>query len=316
MGYCPSCDEEFEYSSLLCPDCGERLDDETGNEADTTDGPPGDEADTDSERTRDETGDLQDSWGGPENRSVAASIDDRSDTDDGPKFISDDLVGFIFGYPKRGGWLGTLVGGITYLLGSIILIPLIYNYGYAYRIGRAAARGDSEPPKGDEWGNILVDGLVLALVYIGFIIVGMVAFFLVAMIGLIPAAAFDSAGLAFFGFLVVIAGVFAIIWFFGSMLFALVGTANVYEALSGLWFIKIGLTMEYVIVVVMFIVIQIVMVMALIATAITLIGILLWPFIFAYTIYAEFALLGYMYNKGARDGKFEPVQSGDPIDLA
>ena len=295
MGYCPSCDEEFEYSDLLCPDCGERLIAEAG-----------DERDADDERHREEADDLQENWGAPEGSTVADSTDDRSDTEEGPRFISDDLVGFIFGYPKRSGWLAPILGGFC-LIFFILIIPLFYVFGYTYRIGRSAARGDDSPPPANEWGRILVDGIAIVAIYIAINVVGFSIF----------------AGLEYSVYGTVFEplnpinhlGNLVVSLIIGSTFLALVGAGDIAETFSGGRFLTIMFTSQYALAVILYIVIQVVMFIALVATGITIIGILLWPFIIAYTFFVEFAMLGYLYNKGAESGAFDPVEPDDSIDL-
>lgn len=318
MGYCPSCEREFEHNELLCPECGETLlaaDRDTDEEGDRerVDDPSSDFEADDGPLAPDEWSESDQGPGGSRSASEPRSGPETARGE--PVYWSGDFVGLLFGYPKRAGWLVTVVGGIAWLLGYVLLVPMIYVYGYAYRLGRGAARGDEDPPAGDDWGPILVDGLVLGVLYIALAIVGVFLLLVLNVIAFVPATVTDSGVVVGIGMLVLISTSFAFVWILGSILFALVGTGSVGETFSGLFFLKIGATVEYVTVVVVFVLIQVLMYVVLFATAITVVGILLWPFVFAYTVYMEFTLLGYMYNRGARAGKFDPARPDDPIAL-
>ncbi|MDZ7702132.1 MAG: DUF4013 domain-containing protein [Halobacteriales archaeon] len=74
-------------------------------------------------------------------------------------------------FPRRGDdWLQTvLIGGVLSIL-SFLVIPAILVNGYLVRTLRAAVEGESNPPAFDEWGDMLVDGVlvwVIELVYVG-----------------------------------------------------------------------------------------------------------------------------------------------------
>lgn len=97
-------------------------------------------------------------------------------------------------------WLKTvLIGGVLSLLGFLIIPTIIVN-GYLLRVLRAGVEGDVQPPKFEDWGDLLVDGILLwvvQFVYIGvptfllFIVAG--SFAVVAAVGT-SAAAGESAG--------------------------------------------------------------------------------------------------------------------------
>lgn len=97
-------------------------------------------------------------------------------------------------------WLKTvLIGGVLSLLGFLIIPTIIVN-GYLLRVLRAGVEGEGTPPKFEDWGDLLVDGIlvwVVQFVYIGvptfllFIVAG--SFAAVAAIGT-SAAAGESAG--------------------------------------------------------------------------------------------------------------------------
>lgn len=98
-------------------------------------------------------------------------------------------------YPLNGdSALGRIVIGGLLGFGSFLIVPAIALMGYLVWVLEGAARGDEEPPAFEDWGEMIVDGLkaiVVSLVYgiIPFALV-FVSFFVV----LGGASAGDSAG--------------------------------------------------------------------------------------------------------------------------
>lgn len=61
-------------------------------------------------------------------------------------------------------WLKTvLIGGVLSIFG-FLLIPTILVYGYVVRVLRHSLAGEAAPPRFDDWGGLLVDGLKAAVV--------------------------------------------------------------------------------------------------------------------------------------------------------
>lgn len=78
-----------------------------------------------------------------------------------------------------------LIGGVLLLL-SVFLIPVFFVYGYLIRVIRQTDAGEvDEPPVFDEWGELLVEGVVgfgISLVYFlvptAIVTIGAVLFFI------------------------------------------------------------------------------------------------------------------------------------------
>jgi hypothetical protein len=91
------------------------------------------------------------------------------------------------------------IGGVLTLLG-VFFIPILFVYGYLVRVIRQTAAEDiEEPPTFDDWGELLVDGLVgfgISLVYLlvpGVVItVGTFLFFVP--VSVVGSGAADSGG--------------------------------------------------------------------------------------------------------------------------
>lgn len=78
-------------------------------------------------------------------------------------------------------WLQTvLIGGVLSLLGFLV-IPAILVNGYLLRALRAGVEGEPSPPAFDDWGELLVDGVLVWVVEL--VYVGIPAFLLFVVIG-------------------------------------------------------------------------------------------------------------------------------------
>lgn len=109
-------------------------------------------------------------------------------------------------YPTRGeqSVLTIILGGVLSLL-SILLIPLLFVFGYYVRVLETTANGADEPPQFDDWGSLGVSGLVAVLVTAAYYLVPVLAF---AGLGGIGALTGDSgAAMAGMAVALVVAGV-------------------------------------------------------------------------------------------------------------
>ena len=86
-------------------------------------------------------------------------------------------------YPLNGdGWLRTiLVGGLLTIL-QVLVLPLFFVQGYYVRILRGVANDDPDPPRFDDWVDLLVDGLKLFVVNI---LVVLAVFVVLALVGIV-----------------------------------------------------------------------------------------------------------------------------------
>ncbi|WP_324662480.1 DUF4013 domain-containing protein [Haloarcula sediminis] len=129
-------------------------------------------------------------------------------------------------YPWRGEQRveTVVIGGVLTLLG-ILLVPILFVNGYHVRVIRQVCAGESEaPPVFDDWGALLVDGLVALLIGFAYLLVPVV-FYLVSWFAFfIPFLGGSLGGSA--GDVFAVLGVIAVLAF---MLVAfLVGLAAVY----------------------------------------------------------------------------------------
>lgn len=127
-------------------------------------------------------------------------------------------------YPMEGeDWLMTiLIGGVLSIFGFLI-IPLLAVYGYLLRVLERSLDGDPQPPSFGDWGNLIIDGVKVAVIGIVYsIIPGIV--FAVTVGGSIAAIATGTRGGAAAGLTGLTVGFFLSIVL--SLVFGYVGVAG------------------------------------------------------------------------------------------
>lgn len=186
-------------------------------------------------------------------------------------------------YPSQGDWINRiLIGGLLTMF-SFLIIPILIVYGYLLRVLKASYDGQEEPPAWGDWGTLLVKGFVAWLISIAYSIP--LILFAVLMIPIIGVGAIqDDIGAVAVGT--------GIIWLLGTVVLALliayvlpaaltayaradqVGAAFDFASIK-----DIAFTGEYFIAVVMALVVSIVVGIITSILSVTLIGLILVPFI-------------------------------------
>ncbi|MEF8780877.1 MAG: DUF4013 domain-containing protein [Haloferacaceae archaeon] len=95
------------------------------------------------------------------------------------------MFGEAISYPRSNDdWLPTIaIGGILLIL-QFLIVPVIVVQGYYVRVLRGVSRGESEAPSFTDWGDLLVDGLRLLVVGLGYgLLIGIPAVVLSAIAG-------------------------------------------------------------------------------------------------------------------------------------
>jgi len=86
-----------------------------------------------------------------------------------------------------------LIGGVLSLLG-VFFIPVLFVFGYLVRVIRAVNDGDTEvPPVFEEWGDLLVEGLVAFLITLVYSLVPLVVIGLAIASFILPASVVTTA---------------------------------------------------------------------------------------------------------------------------
>jgi hypothetical protein len=342
MPYCHDCDEGFEVGTILCPDCGSKLAEEGGNtesgaewssddsERDETSWTDADSTGGDTGWSNNESASAEANTGWSSGESAAESTtstirDDPVSSADATDQLASrrhgtDLFDFSFRFPLGKGGKPLLIDSVVVFFGTFLLIPLLFAGGYAYRVGRAAARGDEEPPSFDDWGGLGRDGLLLGAIFIGnAIVVSLV-------LGVISFAGFavrDTSALvllfAGIGFLVLV----AMSYVAGAIVPVLIGTGSVGKTFSDGRLLDFALSFHYLKGVLAYVAFSIILSIAInvvtFLLSITIIGlVLVVPLVFvvmAYQINLLFAMWGYIYNEAAIAGDVEPVASDASLGL-
>ena len=80
-------------------------------------------------------------------------------------------------YPMEGeDWLMTiLIGGVLTIFGFLI-IPLLAVYGYLLRVIKRSLEKDPQPPSFGDWGDIVIDGVKVAVIGIVYSIIPTIVF--------------------------------------------------------------------------------------------------------------------------------------------
>ncbi|PSP94580.1 hypothetical protein BRC91_04910 [Halobacteriales archaeon QS_4_62_28] len=152
MPYCLACGTKTDFEVTDCPSCGEAI-------SQRIDLPADDAPATESDSVDDLT------VAGEETGETATDASEVGTEPDGPSPFSDMLaVAFAITYPVRGGYSPVVIGGVLQFFATVFLFPALLTAGYAFRLAGAAARGQTERPALDNYGQLLADGLKTLLV--------------------------------------------------------------------------------------------------------------------------------------------------------
>lgn len=236
----------------------------------------------------------------------------------GPQYHQLNLFSFAVKFPIGKEGKPLLIGSMLSILGFLIF-PLVFVYGYSIRLGRAAARGDSEPPSFDDLGGLAKDGAVLMRIGLG----AVVAFALVASV-------LDAGGNAIGGSVlsqaygtIVTISVLAGLYLLGAIVPVLIGTGSLAKTFGEFQFVRFALTGSYfkgvVITTMLAIGGYLAFLIAVFALAITIVGlVVVIPLVIVYPVYLVnvlFATWGHIYNQAGKAGAVDPVQPDDSLGI-
>lgn len=205
-------------------------------------------------------------------------------------------------YPVRGDWIGrVIIGGVLGFL-SVLVLPAIVLQGYFVDVLRASANGNDTPPEFSDWGQLLVDGvvgIVIALVYalIPMIVIGGIA---TVFIGGGSAVGGDGgglfAGIGIVSILLLIPLVFIIYYSIPAALTAYATQGSIGAAFSVGNIKPVLLSGSYLIASLAPIIIAVILWIATTILSITVIGLVLVPFLQFYGQVAIFRMFGLAYG--------------------
>ena len=220
--------------------------------------------------------------------------------------------GFMLSYPLANGWKPFTITALC-LAFSWLIIPYFLVYGYAYRLGRTAIRGDVAPPGYDDWIGILTDGIILFVATLPVIL----ALFVIAGIPFILGAVLESFGLIVLGILLY----FLVIYVGAAVVPVFLATGSVTATYRGLQFLRFVGTVQHlkalIVIVFLSITLSVVFGIFLIGMILTIIGILFIPFVYlgfvTYTTLLPFAIFGHYYDESVDRERMPPIHEEDRL---
>lgn len=294
MAYCQRCDKTLDADEY-CPDCGSKLVQPTGR-VESSSEPAGS-----AEQVGSQTADSSSGWGESE---PEPSVDDQDED-----YYERGPLNFSFTYPISDGWEQLLITAGLLFLAGLLIFPIVFVYGYAYRLGRAVIRGDYRPPEYGDWAGLFKDGVLLFVVGLPY---GLVMLAVIA-IPFVAGATVDNAVLSAVAVPLYVAGLYV----GGGVFPTFMATGSVTETYEDLRFLEFVRTSNYFKALVLGLVTMLVA-----GTAVFLVGMILILtivgifvaiplFIVAQPIllFFPFVLFGYYYRDALLQGKVSEVHN-------
>ena len=207
-------------------------------------------------------------------------------------------------------WIAQMLIGGVLLVFFFLLIPVFAFNGYLLRVIGTTVEGESEPPAWNDWGELIIDGIKFSIVGLVYSIVPIVAIFGIGgvLLGL-GGAAGDSGGGIIAGFglitmLLLIPVLFLVYYIVPAALANMAVEGSLGAAFDFSLLKNVVLTSDYFIAVLMPIVVGIITNIVSNILAITVIGLVLVPFVTYYGQVAVFRMFGTAFasqtNKNAQ----------------
>ena len=203
-----------------------------------------------------------------------------------------------FSYPLRDDWIGRIViGGVLGFL-SVLVVPAFLIVGYLVRVLEGTIGGDEVPPEFTDWGDLLMKGVIGTIIGIAYTVVPVVAYgVVIAVVAGTGGAVGGDAGALIGAVGVLLALAFVPVLFL--VYYAVPAALSAYAARGELGaafdpdLLKPALlSTEYLVAVLMPIVVAIVTWIATAVLAVTVVGLLLVPFVQFYGQVAVFRMFG------------------------
>jgi hypothetical protein len=201
-------------------------------------------------------------------------------------------------YPIRGDWIGRIViGGILGLL-SVLVIPAFLIVGYLVRVLERTIGGDEVPPEFTDWGELLTKGVIGTIITLAYTVIPVVVYAVV--VGVVSGTGGAVGGdvgalVGVVGLLLALAFIpvlFLIYYAVPAALSAYAARGELSAAFDPELLKPALLSTEYLVAVLMPIVVAVVMWIATALLAVTVVGLLLVPFVQFYGQVAVFRMFG------------------------
>jgi len=201
-------------------------------------------------------------------------------------------------YPIRGDWVGRIViGGVLGFL-SVLVLPAFLIIGSLVRVLEKTIAGDEVPPEFTDWGDLLIRGVIGTIITVAYTVIPVVAYAVV--VGVVAGTSGAIGGDV--GALVGVVGVLLALAFVPVLFlvyYAVPAALSAYAARGELGaafdvdLLKPALfSTEYLVAVLMPIVVAVVVWIATAVLAVTVVGLLLVPFVQFYGQVAVFRMFG------------------------
>ncbi|WP_241431661.1 DUF4013 domain-containing protein [Haloarcula vallismortis] len=207
-------------------------------------------------------------------------------------------------------WIAQMLIGGVLLVFFFLLIPVFAFNGYLLRVIGTTVEGESEPPAWDDWGELIIDGIKFSIVGLVYSIVPIAVIFGVGSVLLgLGGAAGESGGGIIAGFglmtmLLLIPVLFLVYYIVPAALANMAVEGSLSAAFDFSLLKNVVLTSDYFIAVLMPIVVGIITNIVSNILAITVIGLVLVPFVTYYGQVAVFRMFGTAFasqtNKNAQ----------------
>lgn len=215
-------------------------------------------------------------------------------------------------YPVRGDWIGRIIiGGVLGLL-SVFVLPVFVIVGYLVRVLERTIAGDEVPPEFNEWGDLLMKGIVGTVITVVYTLLPVIAYsILVAVVFGTGGAIGGDAGalIGVVGILLALAFIpvlFLIYYAVPAALSAYAARGEIGAAFDVNLLKPTLFSTDYLVAVLMPIVVAVITWVVAGVLAVTVIGLLLVPFVQFYGQVAVFRMFGSAFasvtEQHTRDG--------------
>jgi hypothetical protein len=231
-------------------------------------------------------------------------------------------------YPVRGDWIGRiLIGGVLGFL-SVLLLPAFVILGYLVQVLETTVEGAEDPPEFEEWGDLLVKGIIGTVITVAYTFIPVLAYAILVFLVIGTGGAIGGDAGAIVGVL----GALLALAFLPVLLlvyYAVPAALTAYAARG-----EIGaafdvdllkptlLSTDYLVAILMPLVVTFVLWIATGILAVTVIGLLLVPFLQFYGQVAVFRMFGSAFSSQSDEldagsaGSDDDAGPADPADPA
>lgn len=222
-------------------------------------------------------------------------------------------------YPARGDWIGRILIGTVLGFLSFLLIPAFLVMGYLIRVLEKTVAGDDEPPEFGDWGDLLVKGIVATIIALVYAIIPTALYSIVVMTLVGGGAVLGGdgggllAGLGIMTLLAYIPLMFLILYLVPAALTNYAVEGSIGAAFDVGTIKPVVLSMDYLLAMLMPVVVAIALNIVATVLAITVVGLLLVPFLYFYTYVAVFRMYGLAFANTSQTAVGGSTASASPL---